>query len=302
MNEQMKIMVAYDGSGYADAAIDDLRRAGLPEKGEALVVSVADLSKTAIANSYEIGVLGKFVSTRLLEKTIELTLKESALVQYEVEELAVRGAERVLEILPGWSVSHRTTLGKPSQELLKTAAEWKPELIVVGSHGRTALGRFFLGSVSKELAEKADCSVRVVRLPSFAAAPSVMNKVIIGASSLPDAEEVIRAIGRRTWNLENTEMRLIVADDGISAGRISAVYPYAKAIFEQSVEELNALGLQVLVIIKSGATDAILLEEAKNRHADSIFVVNEKANGEKGLGELAANLITGAKCSVEIIR
>lgn len=298
----MKIMIAYDGSGYADAAIDDLRRAGLPAKGDAMIVSVADLSKTAIANSYEIGVLGKFVSSRLLEKTIELTLKENAQVQYEVEKLAVRGAGRVHEILPGWRVTHQTAVGKAADELLRTAADWQPDLIVVGSHGRTALGRFFLGSVSKEIAEKAWCSVRVVRQPSFAAAPGVMNKVIIGASSLPDAEEAIRAIGGRVWDLENTEMRLIVADDGISAGRISAVYPYAKAIFEQSVEELNALGLQVLVVIKSGATDAILLEEAKNWHADSIFVVNEKANEEKGLGELATNLITGARCSVEIIR
>lgn len=302
MNEQMRVMTAYDGSGYADAAIDDLRRAGLPEKGAALVVAVADLSKTGIANSYEIGVLGKFVSTRLLEKTIELTLKENALVQYEVEKLAVRGAERILEILPGWSVNHQTTVGKPADELLKTAAEWQPDLIVVGSHGRTALGRFFLGSVSKEIAERANCSVRVVRQPSFAAAPGVMNKVVIGASSLPDAEEAIRAVGRRTWNLENTEMRLIVADDGISAGRISAVYPYAKAIFEQSVEELEKLGLEVSVVIKSGATDAVLLEEAGNWNADSIFVINEKTNDEKGLGELAANLITSAKCSVEVLR
>ena len=134
-------MLAYDGSGYADAAIEDLHRAGLPANGEALVVSVADLSKTAIANSYEIGVLGKFVSSRLLEKTIELTLKESAQVQYEVEKLAVRAAERMHEILPGWRVQHQTTVGSVADELLKTAAEWQPDLIVVGSHGRTALGR-----------------------------------------------------------------------------------------------------------------------------------------------------------------
>ena len=296
----MKIMIAYDGSPSADAAIEDLRRAGLPETGEALVVSVADFSKTAIANSYEIGVLGKFVSSRLVDKTIELTIKESAHVQYEVEKLAVSAAERVLEILPAWRVRHRTTVGSVTEELLKTAAEWKPDLIIVGSHGRTALGRFFLGSVSKEIAERASCSVRVVR--QISAANEATNKVIIGASSLPDAEEVIRAVGNRRWSSENTKMRLIVADDGISAGRISAVYPYAKAIFEQSVESLQALGLEVSVVIRSGATDQILLEEAKIWNAGSIFVFNEKTKEEKGLGELATSLITGAKCPVEILR
>jgi len=31
MAERMKILIGYDGSHCADAALDDLRRAGLPE-------------------------------------------------------------------------------------------------------------------------------------------------------------------------------------------------------------------------------------------------------------------------------
>lgn len=42
MNARMKIMIAYDGSTYADAALEDLRCAGLPREGEALVVTVGD--------------------------------------------------------------------------------------------------------------------------------------------------------------------------------------------------------------------------------------------------------------------
>jgi nucleotide-binding universal stress UspA family protein len=38
----LKLLVAYDGSECADAAIDDMRRAGLPEKGKALVLCTAD--------------------------------------------------------------------------------------------------------------------------------------------------------------------------------------------------------------------------------------------------------------------
>ena len=41
-NERMKIVIGYDGSEQADAALDDLRRAGLPRDAEALIVSVAD--------------------------------------------------------------------------------------------------------------------------------------------------------------------------------------------------------------------------------------------------------------------
>ena len=39
----MKILIGYDGSESADAALYDLQRAGLPDDAEALIVSVADV-------------------------------------------------------------------------------------------------------------------------------------------------------------------------------------------------------------------------------------------------------------------
>jgi hypothetical protein len=43
MSEQMKILIAYDGSDCANAAIEDLHRAGLPPEAEVLMMSVADV-------------------------------------------------------------------------------------------------------------------------------------------------------------------------------------------------------------------------------------------------------------------
>jgi hypothetical protein len=40
--EAMKIMIGYDGSPHADAALADLRRAGLPRKVEAMALSVSE--------------------------------------------------------------------------------------------------------------------------------------------------------------------------------------------------------------------------------------------------------------------
>jgi hypothetical protein len=39
----MRILIGYDGSESADAALDDLRRAGLPRAVEALILSVAEV-------------------------------------------------------------------------------------------------------------------------------------------------------------------------------------------------------------------------------------------------------------------
>jgi len=42
MANRMKILVAYDGSECADAALDDLRRAGLPSDAQVKVLSVVE--------------------------------------------------------------------------------------------------------------------------------------------------------------------------------------------------------------------------------------------------------------------
>jgi nucleotide-binding universal stress UspA family protein len=55
--------------------------------------------------------------------------------------------------------------------ILDEAAKWPADLIVVGSHGRSGLDRFLLGSVSERVVRHAPCSVEVVRSrPSLSAA------------------------------------------------------------------------------------------------------------------------------------
>jgi nucleotide-binding universal stress UspA family protein len=290
-------MIAYDGSSDAKAAINDLCRAGLPPDSEILVVSVTEPSEMSQS-------ISEFHLHSLIYRRASKVIRQTTVHKEEQVEKMKAGApeatERLLSFFSECKIGYEVLGGKPAASLLRKAAEWKSDLIVFGTRGRSAVGRFFLGSVSQEVAEKADCSVRIGRRRSEKDA-GTPNKVIIGASSLPDAEEVIRAVSGRAWT-ENTEIRLMIADNGISAGRVSAVYPYAKAIFEQAVEELCGSGLPVSVDIKSGDTAIILLDEVENWKADSIFIANEKANEEKGIGSLAANLLARAKCTVEIIK
>jgi nucleotide-binding universal stress UspA family protein len=57
-------------------------------------------------------------------------------------------------------------VGKPGVEILKTAGEWPADLIVVGSHGRSGVGRVVVGSVAETVMRHATCPVLVVRSPS----------------------------------------------------------------------------------------------------------------------------------------
>ncbi len=58
--------------------------------------------------------------------------------------------------------------GVPYVEILKIAEEIKPQLIVLGTHGRTGLAHFFLGSVAERVIRGAPCPVVTVKLPVVA--------------------------------------------------------------------------------------------------------------------------------------
>jgi nucleotide-binding universal stress UspA family protein len=56
--------------------------------------------------------------------------------------------------------------GDPRTAILDEAESWKPDLIVMGSHGRTGVRRWLMGSVSEAVARHAACSVQIVRPPA----------------------------------------------------------------------------------------------------------------------------------------
>jgi len=52
---------------------------------------------------------------------------------------------------------------RPSDEILRVAEEIHCDMIVLGTHGRTGLGRLLLGSVSEQVVRRANCPVTTVR-------------------------------------------------------------------------------------------------------------------------------------------
>ncbi len=60
-------------------------------------------------------------------------------------------------------------IGKAAEEILEVAREVGAELILVGSHDKTALERMLLGSTSTAVVRAASCSVLVVRARNYRA-------------------------------------------------------------------------------------------------------------------------------------
>ena len=62
-------------------------------------------------------------------------------------------------------VLHRLVEGEPVNEILHMATETSCDLIVMGTHGRTGVGRIMMGSVAEGVSRKAPCPVLTVKNP-----------------------------------------------------------------------------------------------------------------------------------------
>lgn len=118
---------------------------------------------------------------------------------------------------PRIRVEHRMTEGDPADEILRLSAALSCDLIVMGTHGRTGLGRLLTGSVAEEVLRKAICPVLVVKTPVRAASePEVETTAHPGdvVDVRPLGSAVASAHVRTLVRTTNVEVvRLIVCAD-----------------------------------------------------------------------------------------
>jgi nucleotide-binding universal stress UspA family protein len=63
----------------------------------------------------------------------------------------------------GFAAQTGVRIGDAANTILDQAAEWRADLIAVGSHGHRSIHDFLLGSVAESVARRAECSVTIVR-------------------------------------------------------------------------------------------------------------------------------------------
>ncbi|HJY26791.1 MAG TPA: universal stress protein [Pyrinomonadaceae bacterium] len=293
----MKILIGHDGSQSADAALVDLQRAGLPVEAEAQVVSVADIMMVPQTPAYELA--GEALMSRRVTSGLAYAQRHTERVLNEAKDFARRASDQVRSFFPHWSVRAATLTGSPAWELISKADEWKPDLIVVGSHGRSAVSRFILGSVSKKVVTDSDHSVRVSR-GDLERDLNEPVKLVIGVDASAEAEQAVRGVGGRVWPY-GTEVQIIAVDDGSSSMFTST----AGRMVAWAENALSLIGLKTSVRWEKGDPSRVLIDQAQAWDADSIFVGGRRFSGALErfqLGSVATALVTKAHCSVEVVR
>jgi nucleotide-binding universal stress UspA family protein len=303
----MKILIAYDGSNCADAALDDLCRAGLPREAEVVVLSVADvyLLPRPMPPSDE-----KRVRTAFDEQTTAARQQARAQAEQAVADarlLAIGASKRVQALFPVWDVHAEACADSPAWGIIKKVDEWQPDLVVVGTHGHSALGRFLFGSVSQKVVTEARCTIRIAR--GGVADNTSPVHLVIGVDGSPDADAALRTVTARVWPRGSEARMIAVLDQAMATavqwheeGVVDAREGVQK-IVETAAAQLHAAGLTVSSAVKEGDPKRVLIEEAEQWGADCLFV------GARGLrrlerfllGSVSTAVAARAHCSVEVV-
>lgn len=282
-----KILIAYDGSACADAALVDLRRAGLPSAVEVTVITVADVILPPPGDEVsenELLPLHIPEGIRHAQAHAEKAVKEA-------QTLAERAAERIRANFPGWEVKVEACGDSPAWAVIKMADHLKSDLIIVGSHGHSIVGgRLILGSVSQRVLYEARCSVRVARC--WEAERDGPVRIVVGFNNSPDAERAVDAVASRMWP-KGTEARIVTALE--TATKVSIDVP---------ADKLRGAGLTISNVNREGNPAHLLIEEAKKWGADSIFTGTRDIHGLKHFlsGSVSSAVAAHATCSVEVVR
>jgi nucleotide-binding universal stress UspA family protein len=65
--------------------------------------------------------------------------------------------------VPGIQLERQLVVGDEADDIIRTAADKKCDLIVMGTHGRTGIRRLLMGSVTEKVLREAPCAVLTVR-------------------------------------------------------------------------------------------------------------------------------------------
>ncbi|MDX2029475.1 MAG: universal stress protein [Blastocatellia bacterium] len=281
----MKIMVAYDGTPRAQAALADLAHAGLPQKAEIKVVTVIEPLHTAGPSDLA---WGSGVAEAL------------DLMTWQARKIARQGKQLLQRTFPGWQLDIDVYRGQRAAELVAHAAAWEPELLVISPLNRNKWERLLWGSLSRNVVENAPCSVRVAR--QTAEDESASLRILVGYDGSRSAEAALDEVSLRQWP-PDAEVRLVAAVPPHST-RTAAEEDALRKLLAAAGRFLHDAGLRVSFCVRTGPPRQALLEEATVWGAHCLFVGRNQRNDFNRWfsTSTSAALAVQAPCTVEVVR
>ncbi|MCS7069384.1 MAG: universal stress protein [Meiothermus sp.] len=155
-----RILVAIDGSSYSELALQHADAlAGALKARLSLVYVVPDLTQLYVSA----GRAWMFTDPAQLQAQLA---QEQARLREQGEFILQEAARNCKHCQPVHTVLREAGRHLIGERIREVAEEEKAELIVMGTHGRTGLRKFLLGSVAEDVAQQARQPILLVRNPA----------------------------------------------------------------------------------------------------------------------------------------
>ena len=290
------ILIATDFSAHADIALS--RAVALAARDGAtltiLHVGTSAASVTAIPDVESAAAL-------------ELAAVAADMARETDDQLAERATRaRVLGVEANLLVRQ----GHPDDVIVQTADELGADLLVIGTHGRTGITRFLLGSVAEHIVRRATCDVLVARGQTTTA---VFHRPLVGTDFSPTSERALRAAMAvsdgpidvvHAWQYPVGTWGMHVLADRTPAMQTlrDALVTGAEQKGAELVRTHEETGREIRFHIAQGPSANVLTEMAERGH-DLIALGTHGYRGFRRflLGSVAEAVVRHATCSVLVV-
>jgi nucleotide-binding universal stress UspA family protein len=289
----MRILIGFDGSPSASAALETVLRFPWPERSDARCVVA----------------LGG------------VPLLSPALTAAAHDALRKLGSSAQRRLQARWpSAELRVTPASPAVALKNEAHRIHADVIALGWRGHGSFRRLLLGSVSRRVAENADCSVMIVRGP--AAKRGAPRRFVIGYDGSANARRAVRFVARLhppragrvllvgavepLYTPPVSRHTLAMRHQVMAAVREAEAkrLRHAARRLARAAEDLRARGWSVRTRIVRTAPLFGLLDAVSEIRADALVVGAQGTSGLSRvlLGSVAAGALDRCPCPVVVAR
>jgi nucleotide-binding universal stress UspA family protein len=287
------IVVGVDLSVPSDQALD--RAAGLAQLHGATLVLVH-----AQADDAPIEHVGNDMIEQLGRVSEAIRIEEAKHLAERKDRLETKGI----------TVDLVGRAGPPGEVVAQVAKDREAQLIVIGTHGRTGISRFLLGSVATAVLRHAPCDVLVCR---GTAGSSPFVRPLVATDFSPAAARALRHASELTapgtpidcihaWQLPAGSWgATLLGSERFPWSTVrDAVLSSAKAQGDQLAEQNAALGHPLHVELVQGPPASVITHAAERGGHDLIAIGTHGHRGFRRLllGSVAESTIRHAPCSV----
>lgn len=300
----------------------------LSERAPRLLLATDGSQGSAVAADYAFALARSWGASLTVMKVLEFQPgldPENPVNQLYLTELMKQATSELVSLKAravdrGISAHTRIATGIPSEEVLSVATGEDPDLIVVGTRGKTGLAHVLLGSTAERIIRRASCPVLAVRAQPYGEEQAVGNRrdpthlerilvpVDFSDCSL-DALEYAALVAQRS----KAALTLLHVLEPISyaldftlpnrAKRESIKAGYAKRLSDL-VSALTSAGVRSEFQILGGLPADSILDKARTQAADLIVM---GTHGRRGLshalfGSIAESVLRKSSCPVLMVR